>query len=186
MPRLPDGSAVPTALAVDIEGSCADPSIDRDLKRVAVAVHEVRGDRVRNVVHLRDAESGKHLRTIDFDPQGSDPIHLVTFSADGAKVLVRASGRVVKVFDTATGQLAGELLLPGRPYVTGMAVHPNGTVACSRNNGTVCFWNLEKRELIRTLDWKLGKLVSVAFAPDGSIGAAGTEDGQVVVWDVDA
>ena len=41
-------------------------------------------------------------------------------------------------------------------------------------------------ELVRTLDWKLGKLVSVAFAPDGSIGAAGTEDGKIVVWDVDS
>ena len=66
-----------------------------------------------------------------------------------------------------------------------MAVHPGGTVACSRNNGTVCLWDLENGELVRTLDWKLGKLVSVAFSPDGSVGAAGTEDGQVVVWDVD-
>jgi WD40 repeat protein len=107
------------------------------------------------------------------------------FSADGAKVLARSSGRTVKVFDAATGQAAGELLHPGRPFVTGVAVHPDGTVACCRNNGAVCLWNLEKRELVRTLDWKLGRLVSVAFSPDGSIGAAGTEDGQVVVWDVD-
>jgi WD40 repeat protein len=89
------------------------------------------------------------------------------------------------VFDAATGQPAGELVHPGRNYVTGMAVHPSGTVACSRTNGTVCLWDLARGELVRTLDWKLGKLVSVAFAPDGAVGAAGTEDGRVVVWDVD-
>jgi len=38
---------------------------------------------------------------------------------------------------------------------------------------------------VRAFDWKLGKLVSAAFGPDGSLAAGGTEDGQVVVWDVD-
>jgi WD40 repeat protein len=162
-----------------------DPALSPDGARVAVSMHDGFRDHVRNVVQLRDADTGKVLRTIDFDLKGADPIQQIAFSADGAQVLVRALGRVVKVYDAATGQPAGELLHPGRPYVTGMAVHPNGQVACSRNNGTVCLWNLETRELVRTLDWKLGKLMSIAFAPDGSIGAAGTEDGQVVVWDVD-
>ncbi|MFO0824569.1 MAG: WD40 repeat domain-containing protein [Gemmataceae bacterium] len=91
----------------------------------------------------------------------------------------------MSIFDAIKGKAIGELLHPGPSHVTGMAMHPNGTVACSRNNGTVCLWNLDKRAIVRTLDWKLGKLVSVAFSPDGNIGAAGTEDGQVVVWDVD-
>jgi WD40 repeat protein len=172
-----------------------DPAFSPDGNVVAVSMHDGFRDHVHNLVHLRAAGTGKLLRTIDFDLTGADPIKQIAFSADGAKVLVRASGRVVKVFDAATGQLAGELLHPGRPYVTGMAVHPNGEVACARNDGTVCFWNLEKRELTRRLAWNRllstgeplfkRKLVSVAFAFDGSIGAAGTEDGQVVVWDVD-
>ncbi|MCE9563969.1 MAG: hypothetical protein K8U57_18155 [Planctomycetes bacterium] len=152
---------------------------------VAVSKHDASNDRVRNHVLLHDAATGKLLVEIPFDPTGADPILQISFSADSTKVIGRSSGRTVKVFDATTGQSAGELLHPGRPYVTGMAVHPNGTVACSRTNGTVCLWNLEKCELIRTLDWKLGKLVSVKFSPDGTIGAAGTEDGQVIVWDVD-
>ena len=100
-------------------------------------------------------------------------------------MLARSSGRTVEVFDAATGESAGDSSTPGRPYVSGMAVHPEGTLACSRNDGTVCFWNVERRELLHTLDWRLGKLVSVAFSPDGSIGAAGTERGEVVAWDVD-
>ncbi|MBA4187293.1 MAG: hypothetical protein C0467_04660 [Planctomycetaceae bacterium] len=159
------------------------PAISPDCMRMAVAEHYATSNRVRNTVQMREAEKGIVLASIEFG--GANPLLQLAFSADSAKLLARSSGRTVKVFDVATGQPAGELVHPGRPYVTGMAVHPNGTVACSRNNGTVCFWNLEKCELVRTLDWKLGKLVSVAFSPDGSIGAAGTEDGQVVVWDVD-
>jgi len=159
------------------------PAINPGCTRMAVAEHCSAGNRVRNTVQIRDAEKGTVLVSVQFD--ASDPLEQIVFSADGTKLLARSSGRIVKVFDAITGQPAGELVHPGRPYVSGMAVHPNGTVACSRNNGTVCFWDLEKRELVRTLDWKLGKLMSVAFSPDGTIGAAGTEDGQVVVWDVD-
>lgn len=159
-----------------------EPAISPDGSRVAVSEHEGFGDHPSNTLQIREAKTGKVLAEVEFG--ASDPLEQIVFSADGAKVLARSSGRTVKVFD-ATGQAAGELLHPGRPFVTGMAVHPDGTVACCRNNGTVCLWNLERREIVRTLDWKLGKLVSVAFSPDGSVGAAGTEDGQVVVWDVD-
>jgi WD40 repeat protein len=171
-----------------------DPCFAPGGARAAVSVHESRGDRVRNHVHVLDAEAGTVTAKVAFDRDGSDPVEQVAFAADGSRVLARARSRTVKVFDAATGAPAGELVHPGRPFVTGMAVHPNGTVACSRNNGQVYFWDLEKRELVRTLDWtklirdedwKAAKLMSVAFAPDGSLGAAGTEDGQVVVWDVD-
>ncbi|WP_439626699.1 WD40 repeat domain-containing protein [Gemmata sp.] len=133
---------------------------------------------------VRNAGTGSEYTSTVLDP--TTRVEQLQFSADSTKLLARKSGRVVQVFDAETGRPAGELVHPGRPYLSGMAVHPNGTVACSRNNGTVCLWNLERCELVRTLDWKLGKLVSVAFAPDGTVGAAGTEDGRVVVWDVDA
>jgi WD40 repeat protein len=158
------------------------PAFSADGMRVAVGATNM-SNHIAAEFHIRDATDGKVLLSIRGD--SAEPPKQLAFSANRSKLLARSSGRIVKVFDTVTGQAVGELVHPGRPYVSGMAVHPNGTVACSRNNGTVCFWDIEKGKLIRTLDWKLGKLVSVAFAPDGSIGAAGTEDGQVVVWDVD-
>ncbi|MBA4062144.1 MAG: hypothetical protein C0501_00230 [Isosphaera sp.] len=160
-----------------------DPAFSPDGSLLAVSVHDGFRGRVRNAVQVRDADTGKVLAEVEFG--GANPLEQLAFSADGAKLLARSSGRTVKVFDAATGQPAGELVHPGRPYVTGAAVHPSGTVACSRTNGTVCLWDLARGELVRTLDWKLGKLVAVAFSPDGSVGAAGTEDGRVVVWDVD-
>lgn len=161
-----------------------NPAFSPDEDRVAVAMHDGTRDRARNNVQLRDAKTGVVMAEVAFG--ASDPLEQIVFSADGSLALARCVGRVVKVFDAATGKPAGELVHPGRPFVTGMAVHPDGTLACSRNNGTVCLWNLERRELLRTLDWKIGKLVSVAFSHDASIGAAGSERGEVVVWDVDS
>jgi WD40 repeat protein len=112
-------------------------------------------------------------------------VQQLAFTADGSKLLARTESRTVQLFDAATGAPAGELVHPGRPYVTAMAVHPRGPVACARTNGTVTFWDADKREQLRTLDWKAGRLVSVAFSPDGALAAAGTEDGKIVVWDVD-
>ena len=39
--------------------------------------------------------------------------------------------------------------------------------------------------VIRKFNWKLGPLVSVAFSPDGTLAAAGSAGGKIVVWDVD-
>jgi WD40 repeat protein len=163
------------------EWNYAAPAFHPDSRRLAVGVRN--SWRGKETIHLRAAADGRILKRIPGDP--ADPVYQLAFSADGSLLLARYHDRAVKLFDAATATPAGELVHPGRPYVTGVAVHPGGTVACSRTNGTVCLWDLRTRELTRTLDWKLGKLVSVAFAPDGSVGAAGTEDGRVVVWDVD-
>ena len=134
-------------------------------------------------VSLRDAVTGTERASIPLD--AASPVRQLAFTADGAKLLVGTDSRAVHLFDAATGAPAGELVHRGRPYVTGVAVHPRGPVACARENGTVTLWDADRREQMRVLDWKAGKLVSVAFSPDGALAAAGTEDGKVVVWDMD-
>jgi WD40 repeat protein len=121
--------------------------------------------------------------TIAHDP--ASPIRQLAFTANGAALLVRTDSNTVRLFDAATGVPAGALAHRGRSYVSGMAVHPRGPVACARTDGTITFWDAAARAPIRTLDWKAGRLVSVALGPDGALGAAGTEDGKVVVWDVE-
>jgi WD40 repeat protein len=49
----------------------------------------------------------------------------------------------------------------------------------------VKFFDAETGELLRKFQWKLGPLRCVAFSPDGTLAAAGSEDGKIVVWDMD-
>ena len=158
------------------------PALDPVSMQLALVVRQGNTHPIQ-FISVRDANTGKPRWTVPTD--AADPIRQFAFTADGAKLLARTDNRTVQMFDAATGAAAGELVHPGRPYVTGIAVHPRGIVACARTNGTVTFWDAEKREQLRTFDWKAGKLVSVAFAPDGALAAAGTEDGKIVVWDVD-
>jgi WD40 repeat protein len=67
------------------------------------------------------------------------------------------------------------------------AFHPNGrTVAVIHGGPTlVKVYDLSTLQLVQTWNWKLGPLQSVAFSPDGGLGAAGSKDGRIVVWDVD-
>ncbi len=153
-------------------------------EKFAVAVRTLVPDWVRLMVQVRSAASGAGYFTVPFD--FASPVRQLAFTADGAKLLVRTDSNTVQLFDAATGAAAaGVLKHKGRSFVTGIAVHPRGPVACARTDGTVTLWNAETREQLRVLDWKAGRLVSVAFAPDGALAAAGTEDGKIVVWDVD-
>jgi WD40 repeat protein len=51
-------------------------------------------------------------------------------------------------------------------------------------DGTVILWDVPGGALRRSFDWGVGKLRTVAFAPDGMTAAAGGDSGQIVLWDV--
>ncbi len=170
---LPDASG-------DYWATAAGPTGERV---AAVERGEAADGRPRQEAVLRNADTGAVTARVALDP--ADAARQLAFTTDGAKLLVRTDSRIVKLFDAASGAAAGELVHPRRPFVTAVAAHPRGPVACARADGTVTFWDAERREPLRTLDWKAGKLVSLAFSPDGALAAAGTEDGKIVVWDVD-
>jgi WD40 repeat protein len=67
------------------------------------------------------------------------------------------------------------------------AFHPEGrTLAVIHGGPTlVKVYDLGTLRLVRKYTWKLGPLGAVAFSPDGMLGAAGSRDGRIVLWDVD-
>jgi WD40 repeat protein len=75
---------------------------------------------------------------------------------------------------------------PGSAHFRGVAFHPSGrffvTVA---NDGVARYWDLATLNQTQAFKWKAGKLQSLALSPDGTLAAAGTDKGQVVLWDVD-
>jgi hypothetical protein len=73
-----------------------------------------------------------------------------------------------------------------RKHLTGLAVHPNARlVLAAANDHTVRGFDADTLAPRRTWDWHAGRLRSVAVSADGTLAAAGTDDGRVVVWDLD-
>jgi WD40 repeat protein len=69
---------------------------------------------------------------------------------------------------------------------TGIAFHPSGRyLAATSNDATVKFYDTTSWEVAKTFTWDAGRMRSIAFSPDGTLAAAGSDTGKVVVWDVD-
>lgn len=63
--------------------------------------------------------------------------------------------------------------------------HPDGRLLTAGPDGIVRIWDTAGGTQLAALDWSAGPLHSLAVAPNGLMAAAGGENGQVVVWDVD-
>jgi WD40 repeat protein len=73
-----------------------------------------------------------------------------------------------------------------RKLYTGLAFHPSGRwLAAASNDETVKFYDTESWQVAKTFTFRIGRMRSVAFSPDGTLAAAGSDTGQVVLWDVD-
>jgi WD40 repeat protein len=68
------------------------------------------------------------------------------------------------------------------------AFHPGGRMLAVIHGGPtlVKLYRLEPLELDHKLNWRLGPLQCVAFSPDGSLGAAGSQDGRILLWDAES
>jgi WD40 repeat protein len=73
-----------------------------------------------------------------------------------------------------------------RKHFTGIAFHPSGKyLAVTSNDATVKLYDMTTWEVARTFTWDIGKMRSICFSPDGTLAAAGSDRGKIVVWDVD-
>jgi WD40 repeat protein len=115
----------------------------------------------------------------------SQVVHLAA-SPDGNRVAVLGP-RAVLVWDvTAPGSPPGRVANTSRRAFTGAAFHPSGRhLAVTSNAETVSLYDTATWKVAKTFTWNVGRLRSVAFSPDGTRAAVGSDKGQIVVWDVD-
>jgi WD40 repeat protein len=70
--------------------------------------------------------------------------------------------------------------------VLDVALHPSGhcfVTVCGSSEVSV--WDTATSKLMRTYDWGIGEVRCVCVAPDGSLGAVGSSNGKVALWDWD-
>ena len=69
---------------------------------------------------------------------------------------------------------------------TAMAYHPAGRhLYATSNDTTVHVFDTATWERVTRFTWHLGRLKAVAVSPDGTLAAAGGDNGDIVIWDVD-
>lgn len=133
------------------------------------------------LVHVREFPSGKVVLTLDGWQQA---VAHLAFSPDG-NYLAGTAGIRLRVWDlTADREVA--VHKRGPKHFQGLAFDAAGRfLATVSNDATVRIWDAQTWEERRTFTWQIGALLNIAFAPDGLRAAAGSDKGQIVIWDVD-
>lgn len=106
--------------------------------------------------------------------------------APDANQIVGYRRRHMFVWDGPDWKAFRQVSIPGRRELTGLAYHPDGKrLAAACNDETVRVFDTTSWEEVSKFVWKSGRLRSVAYSADGTLAAAGSDTGKVVVWDVD-
>jgi WD40 repeat protein len=73
-----------------------------------------------------------------------------------------------------------------RKHFTALAYHPTGTrLFATSNDETVHVFDAHSLDRVNRYTWQLDRLSAVAVSADGTLAAAGSASGDVVVWDLD-
>ena len=116
-------------------------------------------------------------------------VSAVAFSPNG-KMMAAASGRTVTLWNL-DGQRITTLSVKG-DFVGAIAFSPDGKIIATASNkggnpiGTVQLWNPDHGTLLKTLERRIGRLMTVAFSPDSKIIVSGGWFGQWMLWKKDS
>jgi WD40 repeat protein len=73
-----------------------------------------------------------------------------------------------------------------RKHFTALAYHPDGrSLFVTSNDKAVHVFDTQTLDRVNRYAWQLDELSAVAVSPDGTLAAAGSASGDVVVWDLE-
>jgi WD40 repeat protein len=134
-------------------------------------------------LHVRDPNTGKIRQRI---PIPGRTVTQLLFSPDGALLVVRGGPSFLVWNARDLTQKPQKVKGSGRGNITGLAFHPSGRyLAATSNDATVKLYDTTTWNVAKTYTWEIGRMRSIAFSPDGTLAASGSDSGKVVVWDVD-
>jgi hypothetical protein len=133
-------------------------------------------------VILYDAATGQKRRDLRHDPTA--PVAQLASAAASGRLVARCDTGLVAWDTTAADPSPREVFR--RRRFRQVAFHPSGTSLAAVNGRTsVSLIAVPSFAVAKTFAWGIGPLHSVAFSADGTLGAAGSGDGRIVVWDAE-
>jgi WD40 repeat protein len=133
------------------------------------------------VLRLREWPSGQVVQAIEGWQQG---IGHLAFSPSG-NILAGTAGPRLRIWDLK-GEREIALHKRGPKHFQGLSFMADGRyLATVSNDETVRIWETTTWQEYTTFSWEIGKLLNITFAPDGCRAAAGSDRGQIVIWDVE-
>jgi WD40 repeat protein len=162
------------------------PTFSPDSSRFAASEMDLRGHGHTPghgyCIFIRSADNGEEIAHLVHKYR---EIRLLRYSPNGEWFIAAVAGSIF----VWPADLSGEprvIKNDNRRHFTDIAFHPSGRfLAATSNDETVKFYDTSTWALASTFTWKVGKMRCLAFSPDGLVAAAGSETGQVVVWDYD-
>ncbi len=116
----------------------------------------------------------------------SGVVDVIAFSPDNQTFAFGGDEDVVEVWSLATRERI-YAFADATSDIEGLSYSPNGTQLAASGgweDGNVRIYDLTSGELVTTLDTGTQAAYDGTFSPDGSLIAAATGDGGVIVWDV--
>ncbi len=133
------------------------------------------------LVHIREFPSGQIVHSLDGWQQG---VSHLAFSPSGA-VLAGTAGPRLRIWEIASGR---ELALHkrGPKHFQGLSFTADGRYLTTvSNDETVRVWDAHSWQERKTFTWNIGKLLNITLDPEGFRAAAGSDKGQIIIWDLD-
>ena len=118
-----------------------------------------------------------------------DRVDRLAFSPDGSQLV--AAHQITLLVWSVPGLGEPRLIRnparkPTRKHFTAIAFDPSGRhLFASNNDGSVHVFDTATWRSVGRLAWRIGPLRAVAVSPDGTLAAAGSKHGEIVVWDLD-